>query len=128
MLVSGVGDGRERIISTIEQNTSSINIRSQFSNNTGLARRQVILEGRVIHVISFYFHLILTFPSYFPSFPMTDSYRDVIVWTIDASRFIRPIHFDDPDGVTSILYNKRYYHYTRKCLHLVKKRFTENDS
>lgn len=117
--MSGVGDGRERIINTLEQDPYNVNIRSQFSNNTGLTRRQVVVEGHIIHVISFYYHLILTFPSFFPSFPMTDSYRDVIVWTVDASRFVHPVPFENQESVASILYNKRYYHYTRKCLHLV---------
>ena len=76
-----------------EHPTHSINIRSQFSNNTGLTRRQVVFEGRAIHIVSFYFHLILTFPSFFPSFPMSESYRDVIVWTVDAARLVRPAAF-----------------------------------
>ena len=96
------------------------NIRSQFSNNTGLTRRQVILEGKSLHIVSFYFHLILTFPSFFPSFPMSDSYRDVIVWTVDAARIVKPVRFDSQSAMAEILYNQRYYHYTRKCLHMVK--------
>lgn len=119
MLIGGVGDGRESILHMEEHPTHSINIRSQFSNNTGLTRRQVVFEGRAIHIVSFYFHLILTFPSFFPSFPMSESYRDVIVWTVDAARLVRPAAFGPESEMAEILYNQRYYHYTRKCLHMV---------
>ena len=120
LLISGVGDGRERVLHVEEDDMYSINIRSQFSNNTGLTRRQVIVEGKSLHIVSFYFHLILTFPSFFPSFPMSDSYRDVIVWTVDAARIVKPVCFDSQSGIAEILYNQRYYHYTRKCLHMVR--------
>ena len=73
-----------------------------------------------IYSCTFLFYLFpRTFPTYFPSFPISDSYRDIILWIVDASRQNDPIHFVSQNQLADVLYNQRYYHYSRKCLHFV---------
>ena len=119
LLLSGAGDGREIILQTQAESFDSLNIRSQFSNNTGLLRKELIYDGRTYHIISFYFHLLLSFPNFFPTFPLSESYRDIVLCVIDASRRQRMVDFGPNNVLANVLYNDRYYHYARKCLHLV---------
>lgn len=60
-----------------------------------------------------------SFPNFFPTFPLFESYRDVILWIVDASRQDQSLRFGQDNILANILYNERYYHYSRKCLHLV---------
>ena len=119
LLLSGAGDGREIILQTQAESFDSLNIRSQFSNNTGLLRKELIYDGRTYHIISFYFHLLLSFPNFFPTFPLSESYRDIVLCVIDASRRQRMVDFGPNNVLANVLYNDRYYHYARKCLHLL---------
>ena len=59
LVISGVGDGRERVLQSQAESYYSINIRSQFSNNTGLVRKELFFNGRSYHILSFYTHLLL---------------------------------------------------------------------
>ena len=60
-----------------------------------------------------------SFPNFFPTFPLSESYRDIVLCVIDASRRQRMVDFGPNNVLANVLYNDRYYHYARKCLHLV---------
>ena len=60
-----------------------------------------------------------SFPNFFPSFPLSDSYRDIVLWIIDASRNESTVLFEGNNELADTIYNQRYYHYSRKCLHSV---------
>ena len=59
LLLSGIGDGREAILQTKKAHSYSVDIHSQFSHNTGLFKKTVLIGRRRYNLTGFYYHLLL---------------------------------------------------------------------
>lgn len=58
-MLSGIGDGRELLLQAKQSRSYSIDIHSQFSNNTGLFKKNLVIGKRKYCITGFYYHLLL---------------------------------------------------------------------